>query len=150
MCSEHRTDHSVDIVDSVETVVLSRNNNIRKYVTSEINVSYQGPTISPVLASDSYSEWSLCVAITLIITVLYTISIYRSLKCRKSREKQVALISFFYPDSLFSISLRQYALFRTQVRIIRNCSATIELFGTFRRNDLVTRAYDILTREHGL
>ena len=29
------------------------------------------------------------------------------------------------PDSLFSISFRQYALFRTQVRIIRNCSAAI-------------------------
>ena len=33
-------------------------------------------------------------------------------------------------DSLFSICIWQYALFRTQVRTIRNCWAAIELFGT--------------------
>ena len=113
----------------------NNNNNIRKYVTSEINVSYQGPTISPVQASDSYSEWSLCVLITLIIIVLDTISIYRSLKCRKSREKQVALISFLSGLSLFdklkairfiSYSGTNYSELFGCNRIIRSCSAAIE------------------------
>jgi len=35
-------------------------------------------------------------------------------------------------DSLFSICNWQYALFRTRVRTIRNCSAAIKLFGTVR------------------